>query len=321
MKRRDLLGVVVAGFCAFANHAPGADAGSAIRILVGLPAGSATDLAARSLAASLKDDLARPIVVENHPGASGRIAAELLKRSPADGTTILIAPMGTTIIVPVVFANVAYDPWKDFAHISRVATVRLAFAVAPETPARTLKEYFDWARSDARRAAFGSAGNGTPPHLLGLMVSSAAGAELTHVPYKGGPPLVTDMAGGHIPAGVGTITDFAEQHRAGKVRVLAIGGSERSTLLPDVPTFREAGYPIDGMTWLGVHAPAGIPKAAVERLSTALTAALQKGEIRQQFTKLGMDPDGTGPERFLQLMHEDRRNWEPVIRRFGIREN
>jgi tripartite-type tricarboxylate transporter receptor subunit TctC len=321
MSGRDVLMFVIAALCVLASRALAAEAGPPIRILVGLPAGSATDLAARALAGPLKDELGRPIIVENHPGAGGRIAAELLKRSPADGTTILIAPMGTTIILPVVFASVAYDPWKDFAHISRIATLRLVFAVAPETPARTLREYVDWARSDARKAAFGSAGTGTPPHLLGLMVSTAAGAELTHVPYKGGPPLVTDMAGGHIAAGVGTISDFAEQHRAGKLRVLAVGGSDRSTLLPGVPTFREAGYDIDGITWLGVHAPAGLPKAAVERLASALDAALRRGEVRQQFAKLGMEPEGTGPERFLQLMHEDRRKWEPVIRRFGIQEN
>lgn len=321
MKRRDLLGLGAAALCVPAIRGFAAEVGPPIRILVGLPAGSATDLAARSLAGCLKDDLGRPVIVENHPGASGRIAAELLKRSPADGTTILIAPMGTTIILPLVFANVSYDPWKDFAHISRIATVRLAFAVAPETPVRTLKEYFDWARANAGRATFGSAGTGTPPHLLGLMVSTAAGVELAHVPYKGGPPLVTDMAGGHIPAGAGTITDFAEQHRAGKLRILAIGGGGRSILVPEVPTFREAGYDIDGITWLGVHAPAGIPKAIVERLAAALKAAVEKVEVRQQFVKLGMEPEGTGPERFLQLMHEDRRKWEPVIRRFGIREN
>lgn len=319
MNVRRLPVVALFSLCAFANFAFGQET-RPIRLLVGLPAGSAADGAARALADSFKESLGQTVVVDNRPGAGGRLAAELLKHSPPDGSTLLVAPMGTTIFFPVFASKLAYDPWKDFAHISQVATVRLAFAIAASTPAQSMKEYVAWAKANTSRAAYGSAGAGTPPHFLGIMIGKAARIELTHVPYKGGPALVTDMLGGHLPAGVGTVTDFAELHRAKKVRILAIGGDTRAAGLPDVLTFNDSGYDIDGMTWIGLHAPAGIPSARVGRLASAVAAAARKPEIHERFVKLGFDAIGTNPEEFISIMKNDRRKWEPIIRASGFKE-
>jgi tripartite-type tricarboxylate transporter receptor subunit TctC len=158
---------------------------------------------------------------------------------------------------------------------------------------------------------------GDGPSALG----KAAGVELAHVAYKGGPLLVTDMVGGHIPAGVGTPTDFGELHRAGKLRILAIGGLGRSPALADVATFRELGYDIDGMTWQGMHAPAGTPKPAVDRLAAATAAAVRTPEIQDAFIKLGLDATGTTAEQFVRIMEKDKARWEPIVRASGFKED
>lgn len=302
------------------THPAAAHEARPMRLLVGLPSGSAADGAARALADGFKDALNRAVVVDNRPGAGGRLAAELLKASAPDGSTLLVAPMGTTIFFPVFASKLNYDPWKDFAQVSQVATVRLAFAVAAGMPPKSMKEYVAWARADASRTSFGSAGAGTPPHFLGLMIGRASHVELTHVAYKGGPLLVTDMLGGHVPAGVGTITDFAELHRGGKLRMLAIGGSSRVAALPEVPTFRDAGYDLDGMTWLGLHAPAATPSAIVNRVAAAVAAGTRREEIQARFAKLGFELVGSTPEQFLRLMQAERAKWEPVIRASGFKD-
>jgi len=321
MYPRILIAVALVAPLVFANSTLGQEAKGPIKIVVGFPPGGAADAAARTLADRLKDELSQTVIVENRPGAGGRIAAELLKRSPADGATLLLAPMGTTIILPVVFSKLAYDPWKDFAHVSQIATFRLAFAVAPDTPARSMKEYVAWAKANPGKASFGSAGAGTPPHLLGVMVAKTTGLELTHVAYKGGTPLVTDMVAGHIPAGTGTHTDFGELHRSGKLRILAIGGTVRSPALPDVPTFKELGYDIEGTSWIGIHAPAGTPLPTIERLALAISAVMRKTDVQDRFLKLGLDATGTSADQFVRIMENDKAKWEPVIRASGFKED
>ncbi|HZM44952.1 MAG TPA: Bug family tripartite tricarboxylate transporter substrate binding protein [Burkholderiales bacterium] len=319
MNLRIVIGVVLVAMASLAVPATGRETGRPIRLLVGFPAGSAADSAGRTLAESLRDSLGQSVVVDNRPGAGGRIAAELLQQSPADGSTLLLAPMGTMIFFPVVVAKLAYDPWKDFVHISQVATLRLGFAVAPSMPAKSLREYLTWAKANPGKASYGSAGAGTPPHFLGLMLGKAAGIELSHVAYKGGPPLVTDMLGGHIHAGMGTFVDFSDLHRAGKLRILAIGGATRPAGLPDVPTFREQGYDLDGMTWLGVHAPGGMKQATVDRFAATIAAATRKPDVQERFQKLGFELTGTSAEGFVRIMKHDREKWEPVIRTSGFK--
>ena len=290
-----------------------------LRILVGFPPGGSADVTARALAEKLKDSLGQSIVVDNKPGAGGRLAADALKASPADGSTLLFAPIGTTIILPLTVSSLGYDPWKDFTQVSQVVTFRFAFAVGPATPAKTMAEYVAWAKLGPKNATFGSPGAGTLPHFFGEMFGNAAGVKLTHVAYKGGAPKVNDMLGGHLPAGVDTPLEYAEHHRSGKLRILALSGEGRSAAFPDVPTFREAGVNVDGTGWFGVHAPAGTPKAAIDRFAGAIQAAMRQPDIRERLFRLGLEATGTGSDEFVAIMREDRARWEPVIKACGFR--
>lgn len=311
--RKTLIAVVALAFCA------GASAQTPIRMLVGFPPGGSADTTARALADKLKDSLAVPVVVENRAGAGGRIAAEALKVSAPDGNTVLLAPIGTTIILPATVSKLSYDPWKDFVHVSQVCTFRFAFAVGPGTTAKSMQEYLAWVKANPQKANFGSPGAGTLPHFFGLMVGKAAGVELTHVAYKGGAPKVNDMVGGHMPAGVDTPMEYAELHRAGKLKILGISGSGRAAAFPDVPNFREVGVDVDGTGWFGVHAPAGTPKATVDRYAAAIVQAMQLPDIKERLFKLGLDATGTTPEQFVRIMETDKVRWEPVIKASGFR--
>lgn len=290
-----------------------------LRILVGFPPGGSADVTARALAEKLKEGLGQTIVVDNKPGAGGRVAADALKSSAADGATLLLAPIGTTIILPLTSSTLNYDPWKDFVHVSQVATFRFAMAVGPAAPAKTLTEYLAWARANPARANYGSPGAGTLPHFFGVMMARAAGVELTHVAYKGGAPKVTDMLGGHMPAGFDTPLEYAELHRSGKLRILALSGSGRSAAFPEVPTFKEAGVDVDGTGWFGVHAPAALPKSAVDRYASAIAAAMRQPDLRERLFRLGLEATGTTPEEFVRVMQQDKARWEPVIRATGFR--
>jgi tripartite-type tricarboxylate transporter receptor subunit TctC len=297
----------------------GAYAQAPLRILVGFPPGGSADVMARALADKLKDGLGQAIVVDNKPGAGGRVAAGELKNAPADGQTLLLAPIGTTIILPLTVSSLAYDPWKDFAQVSQVATFRFAFAVGPAAPVKTMAEYLAWAKASPKNATFGSPGAGTLPHFFGEMFGKAAGISMTHVAYKGGAPKVNDMLGGHMPAGVDTPLEYAEHHRAGKLRILALSGEGRSAAFPDVPTFREAGINVDGTGWFGVHMNAATPRATIDRYAGAIQAALKQADIRERLFKLGLEASGTSADRFASIMREDRARWEPVIKASGFR--
>jgi tripartite-type tricarboxylate transporter receptor subunit TctC len=312
--RRAALAALTA--CAFALPAA---AQAPIRMLVGFPPGGSADTTARALADKLKDSLGAPVIVENRAGAGGRIAAEALKTSAPDGNTVLLAPIGTTIILPATAQKLAYDPWKDFVQVSQVCTFRFAFAVGPGTPAKTMADYLAWVRANPQKANFGSPGAGTLPHFFGLMVGKAAGVELTHVAYKGGAPKVNDMVGGHMPAGVDTPMEYAELHRSGKLTILAISGEGRAAAFPDVPNFRETGVAVDGTGWFGVHAPAGVPRANVDRYAAAIKQAMQQPDIKERLFKLGLDATGTTSEEFVRIMQADKARWEPVIKASGFR--
>lgn len=313
LRRRILLVVLLSGALSAAQ------AQAPVKILVGFPPGGSADTTARLLADKLKDGLGQPFIVDNKPGAGGRVAAEALKASPPDGATLLLAPIGTTIILPLTVSRLSYDPSKDFSHVSQVASFRFAMAVGPAAPVKTLQEYLAWAKANPSKANFGSPGAGTLPHFFGVMMAKAAGVELTHVAYKGGAPKVNDMVGGHMPAGFDTPLEYAELHRSGKLRILALTGEGRSAAFPDVPTFREAGVDVDGTGWFGLHAPAGLPKALLDRYAAATVAAMRQPDIRERLFKLGLEATGTTAEEFARLMEADRARWTPVIKATGFR--
>jgi len=290
-----------------------------VKLIVPLPAGSTSDVVARLLSDRLRDGPGQVVVVENRPGASGRIAVDALKKAPADGATLLLAPIAVPVIGPLVFRNPGYDPAKDFAPIAQVAKYEFAFAVAADHPARTIDEFVAWARPNPAGASFGTAGAGGLPHFLGEMVGQTAGVELVHVGYKGIAPAVTDLMSGRIAAGIGAVADLIALHRAEKLRVLATSGEKRAPLLPEVPTFREQGYrSIEATGWHGVYAPAGTPQALIDRWSSMIAAALRTPEIRERFAALGLEPTGTTPQELAAIMAADTARWRGIIKASGF---
>jgi tripartite-type tricarboxylate transporter receptor subunit TctC len=317
-----LLCALIAG--AIAGLAPfGADAQAPIKspIRILLPfADDASYAAARLIGDDIGRAMARPVVVERRAGATGRIAAEALKNAAPDGTTLLLAPVAVPVLAPLVFRALNYDPEKDFAPVSQVATFRYALAVGANHPARTVAEFVAWAKDRSGQATFGTAGSGSVPHFFGVMVGQATGIEMVHVPYKGAAPMAADLMGGQIAAGIDALANLIELHRAGRIRILATSGAERSPLSPNVPTFREQDLAaIDGVGWIAVYAPGKTPKPILDRLSAAIVKALRTPEIRERFIGLGVEPTGTTPEALAAIMVADTARWAPIVRATGFR--
>lgn len=290
-----------------------------IRIMVGFAAGGSSDIAARMLADKLKHSLGEPVIVENKVGAGGRIAAEALKNAPPDGTTLLLTPVVVPVLAPLVYKQLPYDPARDFAPVAQVATYQFALALTPNHPAKTVPEFVAWLKANPAQANFGSPAPGSLPHFFGLMIGQATGVAMTHIAYKGGAPLATDLMGGQIPAGIDALSDMIELHRAGKIRIIATSGAQRSPLLPSVATFNEQGFAaIEGSGWIGVYAPAKTPKSVIDRIATAIASALKAPEMRERFLTLGYEPTGTTPEQLAAIMSADTARWGPVIKASGF---
>ncbi len=290
-----------------------------VRILVPLPAGSTSDVVARLIAKQLRTHGVGAVVVEDKPGASGRIAAEALIHAAPDGNTLLLAPIALSVILPLVSKDLPYVPEREFAPVSHVARYEFAFAVSAGHPARTLPEFVAWVRSNPTRANFGTPGAGGLPHLIGVMLGQAAGIELLHVAYNGFPPLQAMLVGGHIASGISALSDLIALHRAGKVRILATSGAERSPLLREVPTFREQGYPsIEATGWHAVYAPAQTPQPVVEQLSATIVAAVRSPELRERFAAMGLVPTGTTPQALAAIMAVDTARWRPIVKAAGF---
>jgi tripartite-type tricarboxylate transporter receptor subunit TctC len=290
-----------------------------LRILVGFPPGASTDLLARLVAERIREPLGQPVIVENRPGAGGRLAAEQLRGAAPDGNTLMLAPIVVTVLAPFVHTRLGYDPMRDFAPVSHAANFQIAFSTGPATGAKTLAEFIAWAKANPKRAQFGTAAAGSLPHFFGVMLERAVGLDLVHVPYKGGAPLLADLIGGHIAASASVLSEVVEQHRAGKLRVLATSGAQRSPLLADVPTFRELGFKgIEGNGWFGYYAPAATPRAQIERLARAIAGALQAPDLRDKLYAMGLEPTGTTPDELARLIAADAARWGPVIKASGF---
>ena len=296
-----------------------AHAQDAVRILVGFPPGGSADLIARLAGEKAREALGAPVIVENRPGAGGQIAAEMLKNAAPDGRTLMAAPVAVTVIAPLTHRKLAYDPEKDFAPVSLAVNFQLAFTVGPATTATTLAEYVAWVKGDPKRASFGVPAAGSLPHFFGLLLGRAIGTDLVHVPYKGGAPLLNDIVGGQIPAGVDVLSEAIPQHRAGKVRILASSGAKRSAIAPEIPTFTELGYPqIQGDGWFAFHAPAKTPAAVIERLSAAFAGAIRAADVTERLQKIGFEPVGSSSAELARRMAEDRARWAPIVKASGF---
>ena len=289
-----------------------------VRILVGFPPGGGADLIARLAADKMKDSLGVPVVVENKPGAGGQIAADQLKLAAPDGRTLMAAPIAVTVIAPLTYRHIAYNPARDFAPVSQAVNFQLALTVGAGTPAKNLQEYIAWLKADMRRSSFGIPAVGSLPHFFGVQFGRAIGVEMSHVPYKGGAPLLNDIVGGAVPAGFDVLSEALTLHRAGKVRILASSGSKRSPMASDVPTFAELGFPqVQGDGWFGFYTRAGTPKAMVDRLSGAVAGAIRSPDVNERLLGIGFEPVGSTADEFAKRIQDDRARWEPVIKASG----
>ena len=291
-----------------------------VRLLVGFAPGASTDTAARLLADRMKDELKQPVSVDNKPGAAGRIAAEMLKNAPADGSTIMITPIVVPVLAPLVFSKLTYDPVADFAPIAQVATFQFALAVNATHPARNVQELVAWFKANPALANYGTPGPGSLPHFFGVMLARGAGLDLIHVPYNGGGPLMTALVGNQVSSGFDTLVDQIELHRSGKIRLIATSAAQRSPLLPEVPTFSEAGMKgVEGTAWFAVYAPAKTPDATVKQINAAINKALTSPELRERFGKLGLEPTGGSPADLAAAMKRDTERWAPIVKASGFR--
>ncbi len=301
--------------------APVAAQDGTIKIVVGYPAGATSDALTRVLAEAMTSRLNQTVIVENKVGAGGRIANEVVKAAPADGTTLLMTPVATMSIFPHSFAGqLRYDPFKDFTPVAHLSNFQLGLGVATGVPAKNLAEYVAWVKSDPQKNSFyGSAAAGSLPHFFGVMFARPAGLTLTHVPYKGTASAMQALAAGEISALSTVAADIRSLVQADKARLLAVAGEQRSEAFPNVPTFREQGYDLVANPWYGLFAPAGTPPATVQRLAKAAMDAISEPAVRKRLVEMGLEPTGLAPERLGAIMKADFERWGPVIRESGFK--
>ena len=290
----------------------------AIRIIFPYAAGGSGDATARLLADKLQTSLGQTVLVENRTGGAGRIGVNAVKNAAADGSTLLFTPFAAVTIYPFAYRSLDYDPFTDLAPITQVCTFDFALAVRSDFPAKTPQELVSWLKANPDKAQYGSPGAGALPHFFGLLFGRAAGVEMTHIAYKGTAPALSDLLGGQIPMVSSTVSDFLELHRAGKIRVIATSGEERTTDLPDVPTFKESGIDIVGSGWYGMFAPARTPPDVVARLNTALVAALAQPDLKARISSFGLKPTGTSPAQLAAIQRADADKWGAIVKASGF---
>ena len=293
-----------------------------LRVLCSGPAGSIPDIVARRIAEQFSAGSGRASFVENRPGAAGQIAVNALKAAPADGSTVLLAQGAVATVYPYLYAKLAYDPVLDLQPVSLAGEMTLGLAVGPAVPASvtTLRELIDWMRANPKLANVGSPGTGTLPHLLEAMLFREADVPWQHVVYAGGPPAMVDLLGGQIAALV-LPEGLLRQHKAaGRIRVLATSGPQRSAYFPDVPSLVEQGYrDLIVREWFAFFMPANVPSTVIETTSQALRSAIARPELVAAFSESGMVAASSTPAALTARIAAEQRYWQPIIRATGIR--
>jgi len=320
MKRRNILTWAALATTLLVGTPATAQSDKTLRVLVGFPAGVSIDVVTRILTEKMKDELKRPVIVDNRPGAGGRLAADLLKSAAPDGNTVMVTPIVVPVLAPMVFSKLGYNPDTDFAPVGKVCDFSFALAVPANSPAKNLKEYAAWLKANPQQANFGSPAAGSLPHFFGVMIGSALNVDMVHVPFNGGAALQSAVLGGHAPAGIDVVMEWQQNAKSGKVNVLATSGAQRSKVMPDVPTFKEQGFPdAVGQGWFAMYAPAKTPPSSIEEINKALNKALANPEVRERFASLGLEVGGGSPADLQKTMQEDAKRWGPVVKKSGFR--
>ncbi|GAB2585490.1 tripartite tricarboxylate transporter substrate binding protein [Ramlibacter solisilvae] len=290
-----------------------------VRVVVPFPAGGSADVIARGVSERLAKAWGQPVVVDNRPGAAGMIGADAVAKAPADGHTLLMTTT-TLMQAPSLYGKAPYDPIRDLTAISELATTHLVLAAGPELPIQHVKDLPAHVARLGKALPYGTFGQGSSGHVQMEIFARAAKVPLVHVAYKGENPLVTDLLGGHVPLGTISAGSVLQHSRTGKVRPLAVAGASRSPLLPNVPTFEEAGFAgLERHGWLGLFAPAGSPAPLLERISADVNRALADPAVREHMIALGIALKGSTPLAFAEVVKADQAYWAKAIRDTGIK--
>ena len=293
-----------------------------IRIIFPFTPGASGDTLSRLIAEKMHDSLDRTVIVENKLGADGRIGVNDVKMSTPDGTTLLLTPIAPISVYQHVYKKLTYDPINDFAPISQLATFDFAIAVGPQVPAKNLNDLIAWAKAHPTEANFAIPGAGTLPHFLGVLLGREAKIDLRAVPYHGSAAGLADVIAGHIPIIITTTSDLVQMHKAGRIHILATSGHNRSSFLPDVPTFGEAGYKnLVASGWYGLFAPAKTPPDVVAAINKAVVAAVHMPDVRAKMQTFGLEPTGTSPQAFVKIVKDDSDFWAPAVKASGFSPN
>jgi tripartite-type tricarboxylate transporter receptor subunit TctC len=291
-----------------------------VHIVVGFPAGGATDLIARILAERLRGRYAAAVIVENKPGGAARVAVDYVKNAEADGSEFLFTPDFPITVYPHSFRSLSYDPLRDLVPVAPASRSTLTFVIGPAVPGeiKSLVDFVAWCKANPEKAIFATTAAGGTPHFVGVMLANAAGVQLSPVHYRGGAPALQDLIGGHVPASVNPIGETFPQATSGKIRILAVASAERSKFLPDVPTMREVGYNVVVETWLGAFAPAKTPPEAVRALNAAISDAARSPEMIESLARIGNDTKFQSPDQFAATVRADLERWGPVVKASGF---
>jgi tripartite-type tricarboxylate transporter receptor subunit TctC len=307
-------GLAIASIAAHAQPYPDRP----IKLILPFTPGSPNGVLARLVIPSISAQLGQTVVLEPRPGGGTSIGTKAVMGAEADGYTLLFSNTPTLLIVPVASKSIHYDALKDIVPVATVASGSNVMVIAPDLPVKTVKDFIAHAKANPGKLNFGY-GQGTQPQLIGEMFKMAADIDLANIPYKGGAQAITDMLGGRIHINIGTLSTLKPLHESGKVRAIAVTSTERSPLLPEIPTMAESGLPsVTSLTYFGIFGPPGMPAPVVNRINAAVNESLKSAELRAAMEKLGFTPHPTSPQEFSALVAAENKKWVPIVKATGF---
>jgi len=291
-----------------------------LRLLLGFAPGGTVDVVARTLAETLRSTLGKTVLVEYKPGAGQRLALNELRRTPADGQTLFVGTLSPFTISPNIIQNLDYDPVRDFTPVARLVTFDACVAVGPATGASDMQQLIAWLRSNPHKASYGTPGNGTQPHFAGFALGRSIGVPMVHIPYKGGNLALNDLIGGQIPLMINSLPDLIETHRSGKIRIVAVTGSKRSALLPEIPTLQELKIPLQAENSVVVYAPPMMSAALLKSINEELVSAVNSPAMQSRLNQYGLMAAPSSSEKLAQIQAAEKLYLGSLIKASGYVE-
>ena len=317
--RRSVLAASVAALLTALSASSALAQSQNIRVVYPFSAGSGGDSLTRIVAEALSAGTSTTAIVENRTGAAGRIGVKSVVSAEPDGMTLLLSPNPPVAIYPHSYPSLEYDPVRDLAPISLIATFDVALAVSSKTDIKTIQDLIAWAKAHPSQTNYGSPGAGGLGHFVAVMVAASTGTDLKHVSYRGSGAVMADLLGGQIPIAAVPLGDALELHRGNRARVLATSGAERSPLLPDVPTFKEAGIDVEGQGWYALYAPAKTPAETIGKLNKAIVDGMSAPDVKKRILDLNMVPRTSSPDQLAAFQNADSARWAPAVKASGFK--